>query len=133
MGGGRRAWDGSNEPYPEAYARARQAEALPRGARRRGGRRAARAAANATAARSARGRSASDVQALAGGRACELGVAEPAGARDELLTSREREVLELLADGLTNKQIAERLFISEKTVGTHVGPHLLEARRPQPR
>jgi DNA-binding NarL/FixJ family response regulator len=30
-------------------------------------------------------------------------------------------VLRLLADGLTNRQIADRLFISEKTVGTHVG------------
>ena len=31
----------------------------------------------------------------------------------------------LLADGLTNRQIAGRLFISEKTVGTHV-THIFE-------
>jgi DNA-binding NarL/FixJ family response regulator len=36
------------------------------------------------------------------------------------LTAREREVLELLADGLANKQIARKLGISEKTVKTHL-------------
>ncbi|HEY9293666.1 MAG TPA: response regulator transcription factor [Microlunatus sp.] len=32
------------------------------------------------------------------------------------LTDREREVLDLIADGLTNRQIGERLFLTEKTV-----------------
>jgi DNA-binding NarL/FixJ family response regulator len=37
------------------------------------------------------------------------------------LTDREREVLQLLATGLRQDDIAKRLFISRKTVGTHVG------------
>jgi len=36
------------------------------------------------------------------------------------LTEREQEVLDLIADGLNNREIGERLFISEKTVKTHV-------------
>lgn len=40
--------------------------------------------------------------------------------RGELLTDRESEVLELVAQGLTNRQIGERLFISGKTVSVHV-------------
>lgn len=36
------------------------------------------------------------------------------------LTMREREVLDLLEDGLRHREIAERLSISPKTVGTHV-------------
>ena len=36
------------------------------------------------------------------------------------LTDREHEVLRLIADGLNNSTIGERLFISEKTVKRHV-------------
>jgi DNA-binding NarL/FixJ family response regulator len=37
------------------------------------------------------------------------------------LTAREREILQLLGEGLRQEDIAERLVISRKTVGTHVG------------
>ncbi|MBD3942237.1 response regulator transcription factor [Microbacterium sp. NEAU-LLC] len=40
---------------------------------------------------------------------------------DAVLTTREREVLELLADGLTNKEIAARLHITTKTTMHHTG------------
>ncbi len=41
-------------------------------------------------------------------------------AGNEELTPREGEVLELLALRLTNREIAERLTIEERTVETHV-------------
>jgi len=36
------------------------------------------------------------------------------------LTEREREVLDLIAEGLTNRQIGERMFLSDKTVKNYV-------------
>jgi DNA-binding NarL/FixJ family response regulator len=50
------------------------------------------------------------------------GAVASARLRQELpeLTQREREVLRLLADGLTNEEIGKRLFISPETVRTHV-------------
>lgn len=44
----------------------------------------------------------------------------PHDARLESLTARERDVLRLISDGLTNRQIAERLFLSEKTIKNYV-------------
>jgi non-specific serine/threonine protein kinase len=43
-----------------------------------------------------------------------------ARAGHEPLSRREEEVVALLADGLTNRQIGERLVISERTVEAHV-------------
>lgn len=39
--------------------------------------------------------------------------------RIEALTKREREVFDLMAQGLTHREIAERLFVSVKTIETH--------------
>ncbi|MFC6918019.1 LuxR C-terminal-related transcriptional regulator [Cellulomonas gelida] len=41
-------------------------------------------------------------------------------AGSDVLTAREAEVLELVAQGLSNNQIGRRLFISGKTVSVHV-------------
>ena len=38
----------------------------------------------------------------------------------ECLTPREREIAMLMATGLTNKEIGEKLFVSEQTVKNHV-------------
>ncbi|MBX3070174.1 MAG: tetratricopeptide repeat protein [Thermomicrobiales bacterium] len=45
---------------------------------------------------------------------------ESASSDDYGLTPREQEVLQLLAEGLSNAQIGDRLFISPRTVGVHV-------------
>ncbi len=45
---------------------------------------------------------------------------EPEDARLASLTGREREILGLIADGLTNRQMGERLFLAEKTVKNYV-------------
>ena len=44
---------------------------------------------------------------------------------DHNLTPRELQIITLLADGKTNKELASELFISEKTVKTHI-THIFE-------
>ncbi|WP_405587635.1 ATP-binding protein [Streptomyces sp. NBC_01190] len=51
-------------------------------------------------------------------------IGPPAGAEGaagrSVLTPQEREIAELAASGLSNKQIAERLYLSHRTVGAHL-------------
>ena len=62
----------------------------------------------------------------------ELSTAKERDRRAETLTAREIEVLQLLAFGHTNRDIAERLYISPDTVKTAPRAHLREARRVGP-
>jgi len=50
-----------------------------------------------------------------------VGDAAPRSGDTFGLSPREREVLALIAQGRTNREIGDRLFISQKTVGVHVG------------
>ena len=55
------------------------------------------------------------------------------GERDALgvLTEREREVLSLMAEGLTNSAIARRLVLTERTVEGHVRSVLMKLELPE--
>ena len=50
----------------------------------------------------------------------EIGVSTSLGQAVEALTEREREMLDLLAEGLSNKAIAARLYLSVRTVEGHL-------------
>ena len=45
---------------------------------------------------------------------------DPLGAPNERLTRRQIEIAKFIADGLTNRQIADKLFLSPRTVEMHV-------------
>lgn len=118
------AWESVPRPHHHAYAQTRLAEAL---LRQKGGRDAARAVLR-DARETCRGLEAtallSDIIAVS--RRARLTLADADGPENDGvharlgLSTREFEVLQLVADGLTNRQIAERLFITEKTAGHHV-------------
>jgi DNA-binding NarL/FixJ family response regulator len=49
-----------------------------------------------------------------------LEVGPPANHAIESLTPRELEILQLVAEGLSNEEIGKKIFITEKTVKTHL-------------
>jgi DNA-binding NarL/FixJ family response regulator len=124
-------WSAMGRPFRAAIARWRQAQAAERDGDREGATTAMR-----EAHRLAVVLGAAPLQAHLGTMARRMRVrptsagatfasTAPAGAdRDGAaaygLTPREREVLAAVAEGRTNRQIAEVLFISESTAGVHV-------------
>jgi DNA-binding CsgD family transcriptional regulator len=62
---------------------------------------------------------------VAAGVAVRAGAGAAGGQQSQPLTARELEVAQLVAAGLTNRQIAERLVLAPKTVSAHV-EHMLE-------
>jgi len=126
------AWEALGHPYPHAYARWREGEAL---IMRRRAREGAGPLARAQAIAGALGARplAREVALLA--RRARLNLASrvvapaaPSPAADLGLTPRQREVLELVAAGRTNREIAEALFVTEKTAGAHVSSILAKLR-----
>lgn len=115
-------WDAATEAfgyghrYEAARSRRRTAEALLGAGDRERARVEASAALTEARALGA-GPLAEEVAAL--GRRGRLDLPGERTATD-LLTARESEVLRLVAEGLSNRQIGERLFISGKTVSVHV-------------
>jgi len=122
-------WERLGHPYRVAYAGFRHAEALlAAGGDRDTAAVVLRRAAEITGRLGARPLD-GEIQALA--RRARLGLTPPAGATAQVagaptpaeqlgLTPREVEVLGLVAAGRSNRQIAQALFISPKTVGVHV-------------
>jgi DNA-binding NarL/FixJ family response regulator len=137
------AWEAIDRPYPAAIARWRQAEALVMAGRREEATAAASAAFDRARALGAAWL-AGEVSGLAERARLEIAVAgngaggssgdgdgdgDAGGARAPGhssepepfgLTARERQVLALLAQGATNRQIGAALFMAEKTASVHV-------------
>ena len=116
-------WDAAHEPYRAAYCQWRQAEALLES---RVGRREAASclsAAFATASRIGAIPLRTHIEQLAQRARITLSVdlaSVPSPVSSLGLTPRELEILGQLADGLTDREIAEALFISKKTASVHV-------------
>jgi len=129
----RDAWTAAGRPYPAAQAALREAEAFV-AANDRDAARAPLSAAGAAADALGAGHLRREVHRLAARARVRLdgagadaaprdaevpgGPAEPEDPFD--LTPRERQVLALLAEGATNREIGRHLFMAEKTASVHV-------------
>ena len=129
------AWEALGYPWPSAYARWRQAEALLSAHAPRAAARTALTQAWTLASTHRAALLAAQIRALGRRARIELPPAGPppdqtaAGQGSEPgrrtsgelgLTPRERDVLALIAEGRTDRQIAQALFISPRTVAMHV-------------
>ncbi|WP_167760440.1 LuxR family transcriptional regulator [Blastococcus sp. CT_GayMR16] len=116
-----RLWQAAVRPREEAYCLLREAECHA-DARRRDKAAAAASAARALAERLGAAPIVVEVDALLTRTRLSVAPAPRAAADDRPfgLTEREYEVLALLGTGATNRQIARKLFISDRTVGVHV-------------
>jgi DNA-binding CsgD family transcriptional regulator len=120
------AWDALGRPEPAARLRWREAEAFVAA----GDRDAAAeslGAAHAVAVRLGAGWLRGEIEGLAARARLTLedapaaGEPEPAADEDTFgLTSRERQVLALVAEGATNREIGATLYMAEKTASVHV-------------
>lgn len=119
------AWTRAGRPFPTAYARFREAEAHLV-VRDRGAAEAAARAGYELASQLDASPLKGELERLARFGHLDLGAAvapeaKLAGPGDAFgFTSREAEVLQLVAGGWTNQQIADALFISRKTASVHV-------------
>jgi DNA-binding NarL/FixJ family response regulator len=122
-------WEAIERPYPVAIMRWREAEAAVEAEQRAAAVEPAVSAVD-TAERLGAGWLREEVQALAQRARIQLeeGVAAASGDGDASdgedepfgLTPRERQVLALIAEGATNRQIGKALFMAEKTASVHV-------------
>jgi ATP/maltotriose-dependent transcriptional regulator MalT len=120
------AWDELERPYPAAILRLREAEAhVHAGAREAAG--VVAASAREVAAQLDAGWLLAELDGLAARARLDLGTEAPEPelgvVTDEDpfgLTPRERQVLELVAQGATNREIGASLFMAEKTASVHV-------------
>ncbi|HUA03685.1 MAG TPA: AAA family ATPase [Solirubrobacteraceae bacterium] len=122
------AWAALGRPYPAAVMRFRQAEALVNGGDRAAAT-AVLAEADETAGRLGAGWLRGEIDGLVArarlrveaDRAAPVTATKSAAGEDPFgLTHRERQVLELVARGATNREIGDQLFMAEKTASVHV-------------
>jgi DNA-binding CsgD family transcriptional regulator len=115
------AFDALGRPYEAAYAHWRHAQAVARAQGPRDELERAAGQAHAKAGAVGARHLVDAAERLARRARVRLpGMAQDAGDTFPDLTAREREVLALIADGRTNRQIAQELFITEKTASVHV-------------